>query len=319
MNMIDPVPVLAGHLKKIVHEEISDGKEYNQTPNGKRKRSTIMAANNSTTTNTIVSTDTKSNEETVTDTEARNTDVTPNINMTGKMIETTNDTKNEESNQTVTDEDEEGIDHDVFFTSDEDDNIFNDIVQEDTLGYCDSNNELQIIGEKIDTFHFNPLTRSSREEVGPLVQITKFIDIPFTHIGKELRGFLRFREIMEGDGSCYFRAISFAISGKQDYYRQVRETICDYIENFPGRLNAVLNTDHGVQSGREYIKKSEMRKDTTWATEIEILATAKCFRHDVFTFYNYKWQRYSYVKSLSHDAIYLDNRAGNHFDVVLTP
>ena len=75
MNMIDPVPVPAGHLKKIVHEEISDGEEYNQTPNGKRKRSTIMAANNSMTTNTIVSTDTKSNEETVTDTEARNTDV----------------------------------------------------------------------------------------------------------------------------------------------------------------------------------------------------------------------------------------------------
>ena len=116
----------------------------------------------------------------------------------------------------------------------------------------------------------------------------------------ELRGFPRFREIMEGDGSCYFRAISFAISGKQDYYRQVRETICNYIENFPGRLNAVLNTDHGVQSGREYIKKSEMRKDTTWVTEIKILATAKCFRRDVFTFYNYKWQRYSYVKSLSH-------------------
>ena len=219
MNMIDPVPVLAGHLKKIVHEEISDGEEYNQTLNGKRKRSTIMAANNSMTTNTIVSTDTKSNEETVTDTEARNTDVTPNINTTGKMIETTNDTKNEGSNQTVTDEDEEGIDHDVFFTSGEDDNIFDDIVEEDTLGYCDSDNELQITGEKfhfISTFHFNPLKRSSREEVGPFVQITKFIDIPFTHIGKELRGFLRFREIMEGYGSCYFRAISFAISGKQD-------------------------------------------------------------------------------------------------------
>ena len=76
--------------------------------------------------------------------------------MTGKTIETTNDTKNEESNQTVTDEEEEGIDHDIFFTSDEDDNIFNDIVQEDTLGYCNSNNELQIIGEKINTFPFQP-------------------------------------------------------------------------------------------------------------------------------------------------------------------
>ena len=28
----------------------------------------------------------------------------------------------------------------------------------------------------------------------------------------------------------------------------------------------------------------------TWATEIEILATAKCFRRDIFTYYQSKWQ-----------------------------
>ena len=151
------------------------------------------------------------------------------------------------------------------------------------------------------------------------MQITKFTDIPYTHIGQELKGLPRFREKMKGDGSCYFRAISFAVSGTQEYYKNVRTAICDYIENFPGRLNAVLKNAHDVQSGYEYIKKSKMHEDNTWATEIKILATAKCFRRDIFTFYNYKWQRYSYLKTLSTDAIYLDNRAGNHFDVILTP
>ena len=65
----------------------------------------------------------------------------------------------------------------VIFTSGEEDNIFND-VEEDTMAYCDSDNELQIVGETRGTFNFNPLTRSSREEVGPLVQITNFTDIP---------------------------------------------------------------------------------------------------------------------------------------------
>ena len=63
---------------------------------------------------------------------------------------------------------------------------------------------------------------------------------------------------MKGDGSCYFRAISFAVSGTQEYYKNVRSSICDYIENFPGRLNALLKNSHDVQSGCEYIKKSEM-------------------------------------------------------------
>ena len=82
---------------------------------------------------------------------------------------------------------------------------------------------------------------------------------------------------------------------------------------------SLLKNAHDVQSGYEYIKKSKMHKNNTWATKIKILATAKCFRRDIFTFYNYKWQRYSYHKSLSTDGIYLDNRAGNHFNVVLTP
>ena len=176
------------------------------------------------------------------------TNVEPNRSMTVTLI----NNSNEQSYN------EEGTDNDMIFTSDEEDNIFDDVVQEHTLGYYDSDNDLQIVGDTRSKFHFNPLTRSSREEVGPLVQITKFADIPYTHIGQELKGLPRFRERMKGDGSCYFRAISFAISGTEEYHNNVRRAICDYIETFPGRLNAVLQNAHDVQSGCEYIQKSEM-------------------------------------------------------------
>ena len=268
----------------------------------------------STNTNTNTNTETNQIKELSDDVKNTDTNIKPDTSMTATL----NITSYEKQTVIVPEENEEGTDHNVIFTSDEEDNIFDDVVEEDTMAYYDSNNELQIVGETRGTFYFNPLTRSSREEVGPLVQITKFTDIPYTHIGQELKGLPRFREKMKGDGSCYFRAISFAVSGTQEYYKNVRTTICDYIENFPGRLNAVLKNAHDVQSGYEYIKKSKMHKDNTWATKIKILATAKCFRRDIFTFYNYKWQRYSYLKTLSTDAIYLDNRAGNHFDVVLT-
>ena len=72
-------------------------------------------------------------------------------------------------------------------------------------------------------------------------------------------------------------------------------------------------------NGWEYVRKSEMYKSGTWATEVEILATAKCLTQDVFTFYGGKLHRYAYKTEPSNDAIYLDNRVGNHFNAVLYP
>ena len=62
-----------------------------------------------------------------------------------------------------------------------------------------------------------------------------------------------------------------------------------------------------------------MNKMGTWAAEVEILATAKCLKMDIFTFYNGQWQRHSYVNTESDDAVYLDNSTGRHFDTILSP
>ena len=252
MKMIDPVPIPAGHLKKIVPEDEtnSDNEDYTEDAHGKRKQNTIKSPGTNMNTNT----DTNDIKELSDDVKTTDTNIKPDTSMTA----TPNITSDEQQTMIVTEENEEGIDPDVIFTSDKEDNILDDVVEENTMAYCESDNKLQIVGETRGTFNFNPLTRSLKEEVGPLIQITKFTDIPYTHIGQELKGLPRFREKMKGDGSCYFRAISFAVSGTQEYYKNVRSSICDYIENFPGRLNAVLKNAHDVQSGCEYIKKSEM-------------------------------------------------------------
>ena len=63
-----------------------------------------------------------------------------------------------------------------------------------------------------------------------------------------------------------------------------------------------------------------MYKSGIWATEVEILATAKCLTQDVFMyFYGGKWHRYAYKAEPSNDGIYLNNRVGNHFNAVLYP
>ena len=316
MDLIDPVPIPASHIKKVIQKYDSDGDKSddndNMAQNEPKKRWNTNDNTNTTATG-------KSMETTIDNTDIRMSGSHFTTNSIGPNTVSSTDTNTNTTPTKINDDSgDEGYDPNVIFTSDEDDNIFDDIVDDNTMGYYDRNDELQIVGETTSTFTFQPLSWSSREEVGPLVQITKFNDIEFKGIGDELRGMPTLRERMISDGNCYFRAISFAISGSQDYH-EVHKCICDYIEYFPGRLTAVLTNAHDVHNGKKYLQKSEMHKSNIWGTKIEILATAKCFKHDIFTYYNYKWQRYSYLKTLSSDAIYLDNRAGNHFDVVIMP
>ena len=118
-----------------------------------------------------------------------------------------------------------------------------------------------------------------------------------------------------GDGNCYFRVISYILCGMEKFHLEVRKAVCDFIKVFDGDLKPFLRRGEG----EPYIKQSNMKKSGTWATETEILATAKIMKRDVFTFTNSKWQRFSYKHELSWDAFYIDNRGGSHFDVILKP
>ena len=91
--------------------------------------------------------------------------------------------------------------------------------------------------------------------------------------------------------------------------------MCDYIEYFDYDIAAFLKRDQG----REYLKRSNMRESGIWGTETQIMATAKMFHRDVYTWIDNKWFHYSNLKEPSKDAIYLDNRYGRHFNVVLEP
>ena len=120
---------------------------------------------------------------------------------------------------------------------------------------------------------------------------------------------------IKGDGNCYFRAISYSICGKEMYYAAIRNAVCDFISTFNADLKPFLTRG----KGKEYLQKSNMRRNTTWASEIEILATAKILHRDVFTYYNFKWLRYPYKQELSVDAVYLDNHSSLHFVIVMCP
>ncbi|XP_061784267.2 uncharacterized protein [Nerophis lumbriciformis] len=117
------------------------------------------------------------------------------------------------------------------------------------------------------------------------------------------------------DGNCFFRAVSQAVSGSQKNHRKIRLAACRELENNEARYRGLLRSEMSLL---QYIKQSRMKCVKTWATEVEIQATADYLRIDIFTFHDGRWLQYSCSsKSLSADCIYLENVGGQHFEYVV--
>ena len=158
---------------------------------------------------------------------------------------------------------------------------------------------------------FSPITNASWQELGPLVQITQiYTYLQYVIGGQCVQGKAQsVRMPIYGDGNCYFRSISHILSGVEKFHLEVRKAVCEFIKVFDRHLKPFLRRGEG----EAYIKDSNMTKTGTWATETEILATAKIMKRDVFTY----CQRFPYKHELSWDAFYIDNRGGSHYNAVL--
>ena len=84
MNMIDPVPIPTGHLKKIVPEDQtnSDNEEYTEEENGKRKHKTIT----STSTSMNMNTETNHTKELSDDVKNMDTNIKPDTSTNATPI-----------------------------------------------------------------------------------------------------------------------------------------------------------------------------------------------------------------------------------------
>ena len=82
---------------------------------------------------------------------------------------------------------------------------------------------------KAQNWPFRPLSESSRQEVGPLVQITNFGQYPkYVLDGTCTQGKAPISAKIRGDGNCYFRAISYSICGEEIYHADIRNAVCDF-------------------------------------------------------------------------------------------
>ena len=111
------------------------------------------------------------------------------------------------------------------------------------------------------------------------------------------------------------------MTGSEAEHLVVRKAVVDHM----GRIRKQLQEYHndGVLITKEYLQN--MEKETTWATQVEIIATANLLGHDIATYKQSgakkKWlthpAKFS-IKQLSERALYLDNVKDSHYEVVLS-
>ena len=122
--------------------------------------------------------------------------------------------------------------------------------------------------------------------------------------------------VINGDGNCYFRAVSFILTGVEKYHFVVRQAICDFIAVHYDDLNLFLVK---YKDGEAYLKDTKMRENSTWGTELEIIATATMAKRDVIVYNHTGYLRYQnpFAQKQSIECFFIDNRAGGHFNVIL--
>ncbi|XP_075338771.1 uncharacterized protein LOC142398595 [Odontesthes bonariensis] len=123
-------------------------------------------------------------------------------------------------------------------------------------------------------------------------------------------------EPIVGDGNCFFRAVSQAVSGTQKWHRKIRLAVVKQLERNPQMYCNILRNENS--SINEYIKRSRMQYVGSWATEVEIQAAADCLGVNIVTYYIDKWLEYKCnAGQISNQCVYLQNIHGNHYETVV--
>lgn len=105
--------------------------------------------------------------------------------------------------------------------------------------------------------------------------------LPSSHLGVPSTCFK-----IRGDGNCLFRSIAFAVSGNEELHLYIRNIITSFIAK--SRNPIVYN-----ETPEDYLKRTKMRENGVWGTDIEIYFAAKVFNCSIFVYskhgHSYEW------------------------------
>ncbi|XP_034537729.1 uncharacterized protein LOC117811513 isoform X2 [Notolabrus celidotus] len=162
---------------------------------------------------------------------------------------------------------------------------------------------------------FNPLRREVSEALCKQLNVeSEIVDAVSSEVGQ--LGVPCKNESIQGDGNCFFRAVSQAVSGTQKNHRKVRLAVVKQMESNVAKYKSLLRSE--FSSVAEYLRESKMQYVGRWATEVEIQAAADCLGVSIFTYHQGRWLEYSCRnRQFSNQGVYLEHCNDNHYETVV--
>ena len=190
-----------------------------------------------------------------------------------------------------------------------------------SISEMNNTDEVEFVWGEKNQMQFLPLSSEEKES------LCEILGIPYSEndcenqhqYGKEITVPLNSVPI-EPDGNCFFRAISFCLTGNEDHYHTVRVAICNHLLKNALLFRPFLRAGQG--SIQSHISLTGMHMDGVWATEIEILALSHLLKTEIYTYSQNRWITFcaqmvnSKEGRSSYGGIYLDHKNQNHYDVV---
>ncbi|CDH93265.1 ubiquitinyl hydrolase 1 [Caenorhabditis elegans] len=118
---------------------------------------------------------------------------------------------------------------------------------------------------------------------------------------------------IESDGNCFYRAISWCLTGSQKYHKALRIATANYLRNDIAIVDKYCHkTDH-----KTYVQQVE--GDGWWATNVEICVMANLLNVNIYTFLSDGWICTSPQNSSTSrsGSFYLENK-DCHYEPVLS-
>ncbi|KAL7863388.1 hypothetical protein SRHO_G00123720 [Serrasalmus rhombeus] len=180
--------------------------------------------------------------------------------------------------------------------------------------------DVVLIGEThSESFRFSPLTAQQQKSLcvrhGIVYVEHGHVDVTAAvSIGEPCE-----TQTIAGDGNCFFRSLAFAVSGSEKEHARIRRAVVKHMIQSESRYVSCVRQQHC--SVANYVATSRMKYVGTWATEVEMQASADLLGVDIFTYTENKWLKYStcHHSPQHHDqgaGIYLKHCNQCHYEVV---
>ncbi|KAK6168715.1 hypothetical protein SNE40_019901 [Patella caerulea] len=211
----------------------------------------------------------------------------------------------------------QSIDQECVIISDDDNMSCNDPFNDISIDLAESNDDIIISQVESNSFNFNPISLASKRNIcsqlGLPVNSNENIvsTCPLTK-PSEIKSII-------GDGNCFFRSISYALTGTENHHRKIRLAVVKHLKTHAALFKQYLRS--GYTSVLDYINRSRMNYVKSWASEIEIFAAADLLETDVYTYSNNNWLKFSRLQHKGDNsingAIYINHLNGIHYEVVM--